>query len=47
MEYILIHGVLIRSFNFVKMVAFFALMVVESLLFCLHEGAPREVMLLS
>lgn len=33
---------------FVKMVAVFALMVVESLLFCLREGAPpREVMLLS
>ena len=27
---------------FVKMVAVFALMVVESLLFCLREGAPRE-----
>ena len=27
---------------FVKMVAFFALMVVESLRFCLREGAPRE-----
>lgn len=27
---------------FVKTVAFFALMVVESLLFCLREGAPRE-----
>lgn len=26
---------------------FLALMVVESLLFCLREGVPREVMLLS
>lgn len=32
---------------FVKMVAFFALMVVESLRFCLREGVPPEVMLLS
>lgn len=32
---------------FVKMVAVFALMVVESLLFCLRKRAPREVMLLN